>query len=194
MATTENKSAVDPAMMEDPAALIQEGTEAPKPAEQDAKDKRIAELEAKLAAAEKKGAETPNPEKQDAKDKRIAELEAELEAAKKLNAAYTKGNDFKVVQQKSQEAAEKGLDPWGITVSIRVPARRDSNDPYYWLCVNGRSVQIPANNEYQEMKLPFAEALVNMIRADKHAQSFADEEIKVHDPVTNPHEKEEIRK
>lgn len=164
MATNKNKSAVDPAMMEDPAALIQEGTEAPKPAEQDAKDKRIAELEAELAAA------------------------------KKLNAAYIKGNDFKVVQQKSKEAAEKGLDPWGITVSIRVPARRDSNDPYYWLCVNGRSVQILANNEYQEMKLPFAEALVNMIRADKHAQGFADEEIKVHDPVNNPHEKEEVRK
>lgn len=164
MATKENKSAVDPAMMEDPAALIQEGTEAPKPAKQDAKDKRIAELEAKLAEAEK------------------------------LNAAYTKGNDFKVVQQKSKEAAEKGLDPWGITVSIRVPARRDSNDPYYWLCVNGRSAQIPANNEYQEMKLPFAEALVNMIRAEKHAQNFADEEIQVHDPVTNPHDKEDIRK
>ena len=164
MATKENKSAVDPAMMEDPAKMVQEGAEAPKPAKQDAKDKRIAELEAQLAAE------------------------------KKLNAAYTKGNDFEVVQQKCKEVAEKGLDAWGETVSIRVPARRDSNDKYYWLCVNGRSVQIPANNEYQEMKLPFAEALVNMIRADKHAQSFADEEIQVYDPVTNPHEKEDIRK
>ena len=161
MATKSTKPEVDPAMMEDPAELMEE---------------------------------TPKPAKQDAKDKRIAELEAQLAEANKLNAAYTKGNDLEVVRQKSQEAAEKGLDAWEITVSIRVPARRDSNDPSYWLCVNGRSAQIPANNEYQEMKLPFAEALVNMLQAEKHAKLFADEEIKVHDPVTNPHEEEDIRK
>ena len=49
-------------------------------------------------------------------------------------------------------------------------------------------------NENKQKTLPFAEALVNMIRAEEHAQHFADEEIQVYDPVTNPHEKEEIRK
>lgn len=171
MATKEKKPA--DTLMEDPAELVTDDAKAPEPG--------TMKEDAKQA-------------KQDAKDKRIAELEARLAEAEKLAAAMTKGDDFKVVQQKSQECADQDIDPWGVTVSIRVPARRDSNDPYYWLCVNGRSVQIPANNEYQEMKLPFAEALVNMLRAERHAQNFADEEIQIYDPKTNPHEKEDIRK
>ena len=161
MATKEKKPA--DTLMEDPAELVTDETEAPKSAKQDAKDKRIAELERQLAEAQK------------------------------LTQAMTKGNDLEVVRQKSQECVDNGLDPWTVTVSIRVPARRDSNDKYYWGCVNGRSVQVPANNEYQDMKLPFAEMLVNMIRAEKHAQNFADEEIQIYDPKTNPHEKEDIR-
>lgn len=153
-------------LIEDPAELVPEGTEAPK----------------------------PGTRKPDEKDKRIAELEAKLAAAEKLNKAMYAGNDFEVVQQKCREAAENGEDPWKIEVEIRVPARRDSNDPYYWLNINGRSVQLVANNSYQKMKLPFAETLVNMLRAEQHAQDFADEEIQVKDPITNPHEKEDIRK
>ena len=164
MATKANKET--DTLMEDPAEITKETAEAPKPGER----------------------------KPDDRDRRIAELEEKLAAAEKLTRAYTKGNDYDVVQQMSREAAETGADPWKITVEIRVPVRRDTNDRYYWVCVNGRSAQIPANNEYQEMKLPFAEALVNMLRAEKHAQQFADEEITVHDPVTNPHENEDIRK
>lgn len=150
-------------LVEDPAALVTEETEAPKPAKQDAKDKRIAELEKQLAEA------------------------------KKLNAAYTKGDDYSAVKQKCQEAVEKGLNPWDILVTVRVPARRDCNDPYYWFCVNGRSAQIVANNEYQEMKLPYAEALVDMLRMEKHAQTFADEKVQMYDPVTNPHPDDKAR-
>lgn len=167
MATKESKTAEN-ALMEDPADLVTEETKAPKAAKQ---------------AAE-----------QNAMAKRIAELEAQLEAAQQLNAAYTNGDDYSVVQQKAQEAAENNVDPFTVMVSIRVPARRDSNDKYYWFDVNGRTVQLVADNKVQEMRLPFAEALVNMIRAEEHAQHFADEEIQVYDPVTNPHEKEEIRK
>ena len=160
-------------LIEDPTKLVPEGAEAPKPGTRvpDERDKRLAEMEAKLA-----------------------EAEAKLAAAEKMNAAMAAGNDFEVVQQKCQEAAEKGINPWTIDIEIRVPARRDSNDPYYWLNINGRSAQLPANNSYQKMKLPFAETLVNMIRAEEHAKNCADEEIQVKDPITNPHEKEEIRK
>lgn len=162
MATKKEKPAEN--LMEDPAELVTEETEAPKPAKQDEKDKRIAELERQLAEAQK------------------------------LTSAMSKGNDFDIVRQMTEKCEKEGLDPWAQTVSIRVPARRDSNDRYYWVCVNGRSAQIPANNEYQEMKLPYAETLVNMLRAEKHAQVFADEEVKMYDPRTNPHEVEDIRK
>jgi len=43
------------------------------------------------------------------------------------------------------------------------------------------------------MKLPYAEALVDMLRMEKHAQTFADEKVKIYDPVTNPHPDDKAR-
>ena len=166
MANTNKDKKETDILMEDPAKMVTEETEAPKAGDR----------------------------KPDEKDRLIAELQEKLAAAEKLNKSMSEGNDYEVVKQKCEEAAEKGLDPWGIDVEIRVPARRDTNDPYYWLNINGRSVQLVANNSYQKMKLPFAETLVGMLRAEAHAQHFADEEIQVKDPITNPHEKEDIRK
>ena len=77
-----------------------------------------------------------------------------------------------------------------IHLCVRVPERRDTTEKSYWLCVNGRSVQLPANNQYQEMKLPFAEALMNALKADRFAQQFADTQIQVYDPITNPHKEQ----
>jgi len=162
MATKKDKAAEN--LMEDPAALVTETAEAPKPGEGYSE-----------------------------KDREIAELKRQLAEAQKLNATIAKGNDFETVQLKYAEAIKEGKDPFGVKVSIRVPVRRDCNDRYYWGCVNGRSFQVPANNEYQEMPLPFAACLVDMIRAEKHAQYFADEEVKVYDPRSNPHEEEDIR-
>lgn len=122
----------------------------------------------------------------DAKDARIAELEKQLAAAKKQSEGYRAGNDYQVVQMAIQECVEAGVDPWTRTVSVRVPERRDTTEKSYWLMINGRSVQLPANNQYQEMKLPFAEALLNSLQADRFAQKFADEQIQVYDPITNP--------
>ena len=168
MATKTNKTAVDPNMMEDPAQLVEEQEE-------------------KQAAAAVK-----QPKKADEKDARIAELEAQLAEAQKQAAAYQKGDDVALVRKAAAECEKDGTDPWKKEVSIRVPARRDCNDPYYWLCVNGRSVQLPANNQYQTMKLPFAESLINMLVAEKNAERFADD-LQVYDPITNPHPRENVR-
>ena len=124
---------------------------------------------------------------QEAKDARIAELEARLAAAERQAAGYRAGNDAQIVQQAIKEALAEGKDLWDVKVSVRVPERRDTTEKSYWIMVNGRSVQIPANNQYQEMRLPFAEALMNQLKADKYAQQFADNEIQVYDPFTNPH-------
>ncbi len=124
---------------------------------------------------------------QESKDARIAELEARLAAAERQAAGYRAGNDAKIVQQAIREAIAEGKDLWDVKVSVRVPERRDTSEKSYWIMVNGRSVQIPANNQYQEMRLPFAEALMNQLKADKYAQNFADNEIQVYDPFTNPH-------
>ncbi len=171
MATTDKKPATD--LVEDPAALVGENSKAPEPGTVK---------------------EDPKPKKMDEKDRQIAEMQARLAEAEKLIASMTKGDDYKIVHELSEKCAKEGKDPWQVDVDIRVPARRDSNDPYYWLNINGRSAQIPANNTVQTMRLPFACTIVDMIRMEQHAKNFADEEIQVKDPLYNPHEVEDIRK
>ena len=122
----------------------------------------------------------------DEKDARIAELEAQLAEARAENTKIRRQSDREIVEAAAQKAVKDGVDPWSVTVSIRVPERRDCNEKWHWLCINGRSVQIPANNEYQEMKLPFAETLLNMLGAEKFVQDYADREIHNYDPVRNP--------
>ena len=124
------------------------------------------------------------------KDAEIARLKAELAAAQKQNEGYRSGRDADVVEQASKAALAEGKDPWTVNVSIRVPERRDTSEKSYWVCVNGRTAQIPANNQYQEMKLPFAEALVNSLAADRMAQQFADNQVQVYDPISNPHKEQ----
>ena len=86
----------------------------------------------------------------------------------------------------SVKAAEEGKDPWGIMISIRAPRRPAKEDPFYWLSVNGRTLQVPANDKYFEMALPFAACLTEMIAAEWFANDFADS-IEEYDPITNPH-------
>jgi len=121
------------------------------------------------------------------KDARIAELEARLAAAEQRAAGYRSGNDAEIVQQAIKEALAAGKDPWDVMISVRVPERRDTTEKSYWFMINGKSVQLPADNKYQEMRLPFAETLMNTLKADKYAQNFADNGIQVYDPYKNPH-------
>lgn len=124
---------------------------------------------------------------QESKDARIAELEARLAAAERQAAGYRAGNDAALVQQAIRETLAAGKDPWDVKISVRVPERRDTTEKSYWFMVNGRSVQLPADNKYQEMRLPFAETLMNTLQAERIAQQFAENEIQVYDPFTNPH-------
>ena len=81
-------------------------------------------------------------------------------------------------------------DPWGIKISVLAP-RIGKGEDSYWLRVNGRSVQVPANDRYFELALPFAECLVNEISARHFAADYIDT-IEVYDPKTNPHPVEKI--
>ena len=115
----------------------------------------------------------------------IARLKAQLDEANRRAAYTSPQDDWDRVQRLAQDAADQGLDPWQIMIAIRVPRRPPKEDPWYWININDRSVQIPANDNVQEMRLPFAETLLGMLRAENRAQDFADS-IEVYDPVTNP--------
>ena len=141
------------------------------------------------AAAKEEEKLLTEPEEEEAvldKDAEIARLKAELEEANRRAAYATPRSERERVAEMCRKAAEEGLDPGGIKIAIRVPRRPPTQDPWYWINVNGRSAQIPANDQVQELKLPWAEVLVNMLNAEDAAQDFADS-IKMYDPKTNPH-------
>jgi len=141
------------------------------------------------AAAKEEEKMLTEPEEEPAledKDAEIARLKAELEEANRRATYATPKSERERVAEMSRKAAEEGLDPWSVKIAMRIPRRPPTQDPWYWINVNGRSAQIPANDQVQELKLPWAEVLVNMLNAEDAAQDFADS-IKMYDPKTNPH-------
>ena len=115
----------------------------------------------------------------------IAALKAKLEQMAN-NPPVNQRDDAATVKQAAREAAIAGVDPWTIKINVRAPRRPGKEDPWYWINVNGLSVQLPADDKYHEMKLPWAEALINSLEAEKMASDFQDK-MEVYDPITNPH-------
>ena len=126
----------------------------------------------------------------------ISTMRAELEALKAENERLKKNSiaaygaagaksDYERVKEACDKAAAEGADGWGIKISIRAPRRPAKEDPFYWLSVNGQSMQVPATDQYFDLPLPYADCLVNMIAAEWFANDFADS-IENYDPVTNP--------
>lgn len=124
-----------------------------------------------------------------AKDAEIAALRKQLEEAQKTR-AYTGGagreSDYDRVQRAAEECAASGTDPWSVKIDIMVPHREKTEDPFYWINVNGQSVQIPANDRIQSVKLPWACVLEDYLRNEKMSADYQDS-LEVFDPKDNPH-------
>jgi len=122
----------------------------------------------------------------DPKDAEIERLKAELAEANRRAAYATPMDERKRVQKAAEDAAKSGADPWQIKIAVRIPRRPPTEDQWYWININGISAQIPANDRVQELKLPWAVALMDMLTAEERAQDYADS-LEVKDPVNNPH-------
>lgn len=114
---------------------------------------------------------------------------AEIRAREKAIADRRSKSDKQIVEEAIEKCIRDGVDPWTVTVPIRVKVRRDTNEKSYWLCVNGRTCAVPADDQYHEMRLPFASDLVNSMHADHFVEEFADS-IQMYDLITNPHPKD----
>jgi ferredoxin-thioredoxin reductase catalytic subunit len=141
--------------------------------------------------------ETPDAEAAEAMaaaaEAKAAEQQAEIERLKKAlaeaqkNGGYRKQSDREIVKEAIDQALAEGKDLWNETVSIRVRPRKDTNEKQYWCSVNGRTMAVPADDKYHEMRLPFAECLVNAMHAEQFVEEYADRKIQVYDPISNPH-------
>lgn len=132
-------------------------TEAPKLELQDQEEKEFQELKQDVD----KTAELLE------KDAEIEKLKAEIEAMK----AAKKDAEPEKPQETAAPAAV--VDEWEEYIPVIVPRRGRGEDPYYYVCVNDRSVQIPANGTMQKMRKPHAEALLRSLEAEAKAEKFA---------------------
>ena len=124
----------------------------------------------------------------------IERLRAELAKAKPAQRAArpARESDYDRVHRLEAEAIAAGKDMWEEWTEVYVPHRNPTEDPFYWMCINSRPVQFPANDTVQEMRLPYACLLVDVLRNEKRAADYKDS-MQVYDPVTNPHKEEMIR-
>lgn len=65
----------------------------------------------------------------------------------------------------------KTENPWDEKVKVRVP--RKPKGEYFYVCVNDRRFEIPANGLEQEMPRPIAEILEQSIQAEYRAEDYA---------------------
>jgi len=134
-------------------------------------------------------------------DPQMLAMQKEIERLKKENeqlkvnsvfaASPTGGeSDSERVYKACEQASKAGKDPWDVKISVQAQ-RIGKGEDSYWLCVNGRIMQVPANDRYYDLELPFAQCLVDEIRSRYRAADFADG-IQVYDPENNPHPTEKI--
>ena len=87
----------------------------------------------------------------------------------------------------ADKAANEGTDPWTLDFEMFVPHRDPGEDKWYWLSINDRTAQIPANDSRQVMKLPFALVLADTLKAKRREEAYMDN-VQVYDPQLNPHQ------
>lgn len=129
-----------------------------------------------------------------AMQKEIERLKKENEQLK-VNSVFSASpmggeSDCERVQRACEAAAKAGKDPWDIKISVQA-SRIGKGEDSYWLCVNGKSMQVPANDRYYDLALPLAQCLVDEIRSRTRAADYVDS-IQVYDPKENPHPVEKI--
>ena len=77
----------------------------------------------------------------------------------------------------NEEAAEETAEPvakskWDEMETVRTP--RKSKHDFYYVCVNDRRFEIPADGKEHEMPLPIAEVLRQTLDAEAAADDFAE--------------------
>lgn len=180
------KTKSNPAPQDAEAEIIDEITEPiqEEPAEEPKAEDQMTELERLRAETEKLRAQV-EMERMKAEQAELKAEQAEKKAASSLG--YRVESDKEVVRKAIEQCIAEKKDPWTVKVSVRAALRTDTNDPNYWLSVNQRSLALPADDKYHELPLPFAECLVNTIHSARFVKEYADKNIQVYDPYTNPH-------
>ena len=74
--------------------------------------------------------------------------------------------------EKNEEEAPKSA--WDEEIEMLIPRKPRGEEPFYYVCVNDRRFEIPANGTMQKLKKPIALVLQDSLAAEVRAEEFAD--------------------
>lgn len=101
--------------------------------------------------------------------------------ATKRNASITENPE--VVTEETVEAAPvvteaalaQPVDEWEEFIDIVVPRHGRGQEKTFFVSVNGRNAQIPADGKLQHLRKPHAIALLDSLEAEANAEQFAED-------------------
>ena len=65
-------------------------------------------------------------------------------------------------------------DPWAEEIEMIVPRKPKGEEQFYYVCVNDRRYQVPANGQTQKLPKPIANVLKESLEAEYQADDFMD--------------------
>lgn len=64
--------------------------------------------------------------------------------------------------------------PWAEEIEMIVPRKPKGEEQFYYVCVNDRRYQVPANGQTQKLPKPIANVLKDSLEAEYQADDFMD--------------------
>ena len=76
--------------------------------------------------------------------------------------------------EKLAETAQPVKSEWDETIEMIVPRKPRGEEQFYYICVNDRRFQVPADGKMQKLPKPIALILKDALEAEQKADDFAD--------------------
>ena len=105
----------------------------------------------------------------------IAELKAILKAQADQKAAEEA--EAEESRKIAEQAAKVIEDAWEEFEEVYVPRHGKGQEPSFYISVNSRTVQIPADGKLHRIRKPFAEILRMSIEAEAAAEDYAEKDV-----------------
>ena len=79
-----------------------------------------------------------------------------------------------VAEEPEKEAPEAPKSAWDEEIEMLIPRKPKGEESYYYVCVNDRRFEIPANGTMQKLPKPIALVLQDSLEAEIKAEEYAD--------------------
>ena len=78
------------------------------------------------------------------------------------------------VKEAKAEEQEAPKDAWAEEIEMMIPRKPRGEDAFYYVCVNDRRFEIPADGKMHKLPKPIALVLQDSLAAEVAAEEFAD--------------------